>query len=81
VGNQLPILVQFDPDPDEGFAHALGMKSQVMPTNEMAETPCTVARGGIAMNMACFCPVPLAWAPYFLDFKSPHDALRMKEIS
>ncbi len=34
-----------------------------------------VAQGGVPMNLACFCPVPLAWAFYFLDFKSPHEAV------
>jgi hypothetical protein len=29
------------------------------------------------MNLANLCPVPPAWAPYFVDFKTPHNALRM----
>jgi hypothetical protein len=27
------------------------------------------------MNLPNFCAIPLAWAPYFLDFKTPNDAL------
>jgi hypothetical protein len=89
VGNQLPMLVQFDSDPEEGFAHALAMENVVVPSNEMVETHFAsptagtlmpqpqVAQGAVAMNMACFCPIPIAWAPYFLDFKSPHEALQM----
>jgi hypothetical protein len=36
-----------------------------------------VLQGAVNMNMACLCPIPIAWAPYFLDFKSPHEALQM----
>ena len=32
------------------------------------------------MNMVNLCPIPLAWAPYFLDFKSPHEALAMGRL-
>jgi hypothetical protein len=29
------------------------------------------------MNLSNMRPIPLAWAPYFLDFKDPHAALQM----
>jgi hypothetical protein len=29
------------------------------------------------MNISNFCPIPLAWAPYFMDFKTPFEALKM----
>jgi hypothetical protein len=89
VGTQLPMLVQFDPDPDEDFAHALAMENVVVPSNDMVDAyfalptagtlmpQPSVLQGAVAMNMACFCPIPIAWAPYFLDFKSPHEALQM----
>jgi hypothetical protein len=37
----------------------------------------TPAQGGVAMNLSNFCPLPLAWAPYFIDFKTPYEALEM----
>jgi hypothetical protein len=36
----------------------------------------TMARGGVEMNLSNFCPLPpagLAWAPSFLDCKSPQQ--------
>jgi hypothetical protein len=36
-----------------------------------------VAQGGMLTNLANLCPIPLAWAPYFMDFKTPHEALGM----
>jgi hypothetical protein len=89
VGNQLPMLVKFDPDPAENFAHALAMESVIVPSDGMVDAHYalptagtlmaqpSVIQGASEMNLACFCPIPLAWAPYFLDFKSPHDALLM----
>ena len=37
VGAQLPMLVQFDPDPDEDFSHGLALQDVVIPTNDMVE--------------------------------------------
>jgi hypothetical protein len=37
----------------------------------------TVAAGAVATDASCLCLIPLAWAPYFLDFKTPYDAYRM----
>jgi hypothetical protein len=85
VGTQLPMLVQFDPDPGEDLA----MKNVAVPSNDMVEAyfalptagtlmpQPAILQGAVDMNMACFCPIPIAWAPYFLDFKPPHEALQM----
>jgi hypothetical protein len=32
------------------------------------------------MNLSNLCPIPTAWAPYFLDFKNPYDALKMGRL-
>jgi hypothetical protein len=89
VGNQLPMLVKFMEDPAEDLPHALAMEAVVVPSeiqvttyfaNPAAENllpGAPVAQGGVAMNLANMCPIPLAWAPYFLDFKTPHAALQM----
>jgi hypothetical protein len=89
VGTQLPMLVQFSSDQSESFAHALAMENVLVPSDEMVEAyyllptaetvmpQPSVIQGAVQMNLACLCPVPLAWAPYFLDSKTPHDALRM----
>jgi hypothetical protein len=89
VGSQLPMLVQFDPDPAEDFAYALGMEEVTVPSEAMVDTyfalpmaetllpQPTVAQGAVEMNLANFCPIPLAWAAYFLNFKPPYEALQM----
>jgi hypothetical protein len=38
-----------------------------------------VAQGGVCTNMSRVCPIPLVWAPYFMDFKTPFEALKMGE--
>jgi hypothetical protein len=86
VGGQLPMLVQFEMHPTENLAHALAMESVKVPLNALVDAyfvnpraenlipgP-TVAYGGADMNLANFCPVP---PPWFMDFKTPHNALRM----
>jgi hypothetical protein len=42
--------------------------------------PAPVPQGGVNMNLANLCPIPIAWAPYFLDFKTSWDALQMGRI-
>jgi hypothetical protein len=32
------------------------------------------------MNLANLCPIPIAWAPYFLDFKTPHETLQIRRV-
>jgi hypothetical protein len=87
VGSQLPMLVKFYPDPTENFAHALKLEGVTVPTDVMVDAyfslptaenlvaQPTVAQGTLDMNLANFCPIPLAWAPYFLGNKSPYEAL------
>jgi hypothetical protein len=89
VGDQLPMLVKFLDDPAEDLVHALAMEEVIVPTDAQVDAyfltptaenllpPMTVAQGGVAMNLSNMCPIPLAWAPYFMDFKTPQEALRM----
>jgi hypothetical protein len=37
----------------------------------------TVVQGGVNMNVPNLCPIPLPWAPYFMDFKAAFKALKM----
>jgi hypothetical protein len=34
-----------------------------------------VAQGAVQTNLAALCPIPLSWAPYFMNFKTPQEAL------
>jgi hypothetical protein len=89
VGTQLPMLVRFNPDPREDLLHGLTMEAVTIPSDALVDTYCaspvaenimpqpTVAQGSVAMNLSSFCPIPTAWAPYFLDFKTPFEALQM----
>ena len=92
-GEQLPTLIVFDDDPTEDLANTLGMKTQVIPTTAQVDAhyvnplhldlmvqPSAATGGGgggVEACIALLCPIPLAWAPYFLDFKKPHAALLM----
>jgi hypothetical protein len=88
VGPQLPTLVRFNPDPQEDLLRGLRMENMAVPPDALVDTyfaspvaenlmpQPTVAQGRIAMNLARFCPLPTAWAPYFLDFKTPFEALQ-----
>jgi hypothetical protein len=81
---KLPMLVQFETDPTESLAHALAMESVTVSSDALVDTyfanpraknlmpGATVAQGGVEMNLANVCPVPPAWPPYFMDFKTPH---------
>jgi hypothetical protein len=90
VGGQLPPLVQFrDDDASIDFASALLLENvNVQPTAAVTAyfagpaaqevmPAVTVAAGAVATNLSCLCPISLAWATYFLDFKTPYDAYRM----
>jgi hypothetical protein len=89
VGDQLPTMVQFLTDGALGLAHGLLLEDvTVQPTNvtdayfasatALEVIPAvTEANGGVNMHLSCLCPVPLACAPYFLDFKTPKDAYDM----
>jgi hypothetical protein len=88
MGTQLLMLVQFDPDPAENFEHAMRMEGVTVPSDAMVDAyfaqptaeellvpQPTMAQGAVNMNLANFCPIPLARAPYFMDFKAPYQAL------
>jgi hypothetical protein len=90
VGGQLPPLIRFrDDDVEVDFASALMLENvNVQPAAAVTayfEGPAarevmpavTIAAGAVATNLSCLCPIPLAWAPYFLDFKKPYEAYRM----
>jgi hypothetical protein len=89
VGTQLPPLVQFNVDPGEGLVHTVTMEEVIVPMDALVDTyfgspiarklmtQPTVAQGGMAMNMSNFCPIPLSWAPYFMDSKAPYQALKV----
>jgi hypothetical protein len=89
VGAQLPMIVQFSGDPANDLLHALGMEEVTVPSDDQVETyfatataedlmpGTTIALGGINMNLSNLCLIPLAWAPYFLNFKAPYDAHQM----
>jgi hypothetical protein len=89
VGTQLPMLVKFIDDPLENLVHALAMESVTVPSEAQVlayfANPAaldlmpsvTVAQGGVDMNLSNLCPIPLAWAPYFMDFKTPREAWEM----
>jgi hypothetical protein len=40
----------------------------------------TVPLGGVNMNLSNLCPIPRAWLPYFLDFKTPYEALKIGRL-
>jgi hypothetical protein len=89
VGTQLPMLVRFNPDPREDLLQGLTMEAVTIPSDALVDTyfaspvaenimpQPTVAKGSVAMNLSSFCPIHTAWAPYFLDFKTPFEALQM----
>jgi hypothetical protein len=89
VGPQLPMLVKFVDDPTENLAHGLAMEEVCVPSDALVDAyfagpaavdlmpATTVPLGGVNMNLSNLCPIPLAWAPYFMGFKTPHEALQM----
>jgi hypothetical protein len=90
--DQLPMLVQFNAARAEGLIHALSMEAVTVPSDGLVDgyfatatathlmPHLTIVQGGVEMNLSNFCPLPLAWVPYFMDFKSPHKALQMGRI-
>jgi hypothetical protein len=92
VGPQLPMLVKFVDDPTEDLAHGFAMEEVCVPSDALIDAyfagpaaldlmpGTTVPLGGVNMNLSNLCPIPMAWAPYFMDFKTPHEALKMGRI-
>jgi hypothetical protein len=86
------LLVKFDSDLAENLMHTLSMEEVTMSTDVLVEQyfatpivihltpPVIIAQGGVEMNLSNFCPLPLVWAPYFLDFKPPYEVLEMAKI-
>jgi hypothetical protein len=85
------LLVTFVEDLTEDFLHALAMEAVTVPSDAhvvayfanptaLEVMPnVTVEQGGVNMNLAKLGPIPLAWAPYFMDFKAPYKALKMRK--
>jgi hypothetical protein len=73
VGAQLPLLVRFADDPDEDLPHAFAMEEVTVPSDAQVDAyfatataldvmaDVTVPQGGVQMNLANLCPIPLAW--------------------
>jgi hypothetical protein len=92
VGTQLPMLVILVDDPTEDLAHGFAMEEVCVPSDALVDAnfagvatvdlmpATTVPQGGVQMNLSSLCPIPVAWAPHFLDFKTPYDALKMGRV-
>jgi hypothetical protein len=92
VGPQLPMLVKLVDNPSKDLGHGLAMEEVCVPSNALVDAyfagpatvdlmpATTVPLGGVDMNLSNLCPIPLAWAPYFMDFKTPHEALQMERV-
>jgi hypothetical protein len=69
----------FNQDPDEDLivqvsSNALVEDYSNLPVaKDIMATP-TLAAQGVTMNLECLCPIPLSWAPYFMDNKTPYQA-------
>jgi hypothetical protein len=91
VEEQLPPMVQFPEEAEANLLHGLLLENiNVQPTalvdayftgaaplEVMRMVP--LAQGGVRTNLSRLCPIPLAWAPYFMDFKTPYEACKMGE--
>jgi hypothetical protein len=83
MDTQLFPLIRFHQDPNHNLVHALLVKEVRVPSNALvdayfslpvAENPMvtpTVAAGAVNTNLARLCPIPLSWAPQFMDHKTP----------
>jgi hypothetical protein len=85
-------LVRFNQDPHEDLLHGLAMEEVTIQSDALVDTyfaspvaenlmpQLTVAQSSVAMKLSNSCPIPTAWAPYFLDLKTPFEALQMKDM-
>ena len=90
VGDQLPIMVRFRETVTENLARAFALENVTIQTLASVTAHfagfnalvimhgLTVANGGVLTPLCCLCPLPLAWAPYFLDFQTPFKAYTMR---
>ena len=88
VGDQLPVFVQAPtPVGDRDLASAFAIHEMAVPTGAEIAAYFSAAGAGHLLNpiartlangtqLSRLCPIPLAWAPYFMDSKTPYDALR-----
>jgi hypothetical protein len=92
VGDQLPPVVRFiDDDQNVDFLAAITLDAIHVPPGASVKAyfngpaaldlmpELAVVAGAVEMQLSCICPVPLAWAVYFLDFKTPIAAYQMGE--
>lgn len=89
IGDQLPTMIAFMQEADHDLTHALTMEQVTVQPTAAVEAYfagaaalqvmplVTAANGGVDMNMTCLFPIPLAWAVYFMDYKTPWDAYQM----
>jgi hypothetical protein len=85
MDTQLPPLIQFRQDPNHDLVHTLLVEEVRVPPNTQVDAyfslpvaenlmaAPTVAAGSVNINLACLCPIPLSWAPYFLNHKTPYQ--------
>jgi len=89
VGDQLSMMIRFRETVTENLAHAFALENVTIqpvesiaahfagPNASVITDGLAVANGGVITPLCCLCPLPLAWAPYFLDFKTPFEAYTM----
>jgi hypothetical protein len=89
MDTQLSPLIRFHQDPDHDLVHALLVEEVRIPSNAQVDAyfslPAAenlmvapaVAAGAVNINLARIYPIPLSWAPYFMDHKTPYQALLM----
>jgi len=85
VGGQLPMMVQFRETVTDSLVHAFTLESVTIqpaasvaahfaaPKASVIMDGLPVANGGKITNRCCLCPIPLVWAPYFMDSKTPFE--------
>jgi hypothetical protein len=91
MDTQLPPLIRFHQDPNHDLVHALLVEEVRVPSNAQVDAYFSllvaenlisapmVAAGAVNTNpLACLCPIPLSWAPYFMDHKTPYQALLVR---
>jgi hypothetical protein len=89
VEDQLPTMVQIIDDPAQDLLHGFLPEGVDVPPVAAVDAffanphalqvmpKVTAANGATATAVSCLCPIPVAWAPYFMDFKTPAQAHAM----
>jgi hypothetical protein len=90
VGTQLPMLVKLVEAPTEDLAHGFAMEEACVPSDAIVDAHFAglaavdlmpgppYPKEGVQMNLSNLRLIPIAWMPYFLDFKTPHDPLKRR---